>query len=113
MEEQNPQFKFVRREREVLELFYRGYSPKRIADALELSVSAVNAKLNQACEKAAVSRSEIIIYLLQQPDALVRGGKCTPRLHPAACACESTYCQVSVRTYRDYAVATMRPAMQS
>ena len=75
-----------------MELICLGSVPKQIADDLEISISTVNSHIAEMCRKAKVSRSELLIYTLQYPDALKRDGVSEPGLHSVGCGCESPFC---------------------
>lgn len=84
---------FDRREREIAALLLRGLTPKRIADHLELAPCTVTDRIKSMSRRAAVGdRGELIVWLLQHPAALQRGGAIQPGLHPPHCSCGSWYC---------------------
>jgi len=81
-----------RREREILEMMCLGSATKEIAYSLEIRVETVNSHIAAICRKARVSRTELVIWALQNPGCHVRGGKCVAGLHPPQCPCDSPYC---------------------
>jgi len=82
-----------RRRREILELICLGSPAKIIAHELEITVNTVNSHIADICRKAQVSRSQLVVYALQHPAALIRGRDCLPGLHPKGCACDSPFCK--------------------
>jgi hypothetical protein len=70
-----------------------GYAPKHVAGELEIARSTVASHLGRICRRAHISRAELVIYVLQNPEILQRGGKCNSGLHPRGCSCDSPYCK--------------------
>ena len=75
-----------------MELFSLGANTKQMAHALEISVSTVNFHIARICRLAGVSRSELVIYVLQYPEALKREGRPGVGLHSPNCPCPAPYC---------------------
>jgi DNA-binding CsgD family transcriptional regulator len=85
--------KLARREREILRLSVIGQNPKQIAAEMELSVGTVNDRLRGAASKVGVNgRQELMVWVLQHPDALDQGVVAPRGLHPSGCRCASPYC---------------------
>jgi len=84
---------YSRKEREIAALLLRGAAPKRIGDHLELAETTVRDRIRRMCRAAGVAdRGELIVWFLQHPAALQRGGEIQPGLHPHHCLCGSWYC---------------------
>ena len=89
-----PSVRFTRRERLVLSLLCRGLNDKELAAELEVAPKTGRAIVRRLYRKAGVlDDRQLIIYTMQQPAALCRGGDCQSGLHdpnPGACPCP--YC---------------------
>jgi DNA-binding CsgD family transcriptional regulator len=84
--------RFNRREREILALLCRGEGDKEIAAVLEVDPGTARYHLRHLREKAGVnSDCELILYAMQQPQAMTPGAECRPGLHaPGSDSCP--YC---------------------
>ena len=86
-------FQFEKTDRQILELYVSGSPTKEIAWELEIRPATVNVHIAEICRKAGVSRSQLVVYILQNPQCHVRGGICEPGLHPPGCLCPAPYCE--------------------
>src|ERR1039458_5819346 len=81
-------------EREILEHHSRGFSPKEIAQTLEIAVSTANARLRHLCRKAGVdSHERLIVYVMQQPQALLPHTTCRRGIHQVSPGCPCAHCR--------------------
>lgn len=84
---------FDRTEREIAALLWEAKDPKVIAGALEIAVSTAYRRIDEMCERAQVNgRHELLLYILQNPECLLRGEKTPAGLHEQPCECGSPYC---------------------
>jgi DNA-binding CsgD family transcriptional regulator len=83
---------FCLRDREVLQLVFRGNTATSIAKSMEMTPAHVNTLINALCRKCKVSRSELIVWVLQHPGCMLKGSAYSPGLHAQPCECGSPYC---------------------
>ena len=83
-----------RDDREIAVMLRQGCGTKAIAQTLEKSVTTVNRHIRRMCRQAGVeNRTQLVIWILQNPECEVAGAACKPGLHEQPCGCGSGYCE--------------------
>lgn len=70
-----------------------GHETKVVAGAMEIAAATVNAHIRSMCQRAQLAnRTQLILWILQNPDCLLAGSTSAPGLHDQPCDCGSPYC---------------------
>jgi len=89
----HPIVRFSRRDRHILRMLCQGNDAKEIADELEICLGTTHTHIRSLYRKAGlVCDRHLIVYAMQQPDALQPGTECHPGLHQVG-ADSCPYCQ--------------------
>ena len=84
---------FSARPRQVLRLLARGLMDVEIAHRLHSAPATVRTHINTMCREACVrNRTELLAWLMQNPQIGRRGGAACPGLHPEGCTCGAPFC---------------------
>jgi DNA-binding CsgD family transcriptional regulator len=85
---------FSHHDREVLRRVARGASIKQIADELDVAVGTVTSHVRNLCAKAGVqSHEQLLVFAMQQPQALRPGVECRRGIHLCDPACPCPHCR--------------------
>jgi len=86
--------RFSRDDRLILALLCRGLSNKQIADEVEIAPKTAAKRIRRLFRKAGVTNDrELIVFTMQQPQALSRGRDCRRGLHPPGYVDTCPYCR--------------------
>ena len=86
--------RFTRRDRLILAMLCQGMDAKEVAARLEIALRTAHKHIRTLYRRAAVAGAhQLVLYVMQQPDALRPGCDCQQGIHlPGSDSCP--YCQV-------------------